>query len=94
MQILIPNRTTPSRYTKVVSLMKKLGPPIISCLEIRPGYYFALEGSHRTSAAKELGLIPILVILDILEKSCPEHYLVWKEIPVREMRGLCLCFEE
>lgn len=94
MQILIPNRITPSRYTKVVSLMRKMGSPVIHCLEIRPGYYFALEGSHRTTAALELGLEPILVVIDNLEKRYSGHYAIWKEIKVREMRGLLLEFPE
>jgi ParB-like chromosome segregation protein Spo0J len=94
MQILIPNRITPSRYAKVVSLMRKMGSPVIHCLEIRPGYYFALEGSHRTTAALELGLEPILMIIDNLEGDEPLQVTSRKEVRVREMRGLCLEFPD
>jgi hypothetical protein len=93
-QILIPNRITQSRYTKVKGLMETMGPPVISCIEITPGYFFALEGSHRTTAAHELGLVPILNVVDYLEESCPEHIGVFKEVKVREMRGLLLTFDE
>lgn len=69
-----------------------MGSPVITCLEISPGYYFALEGSHRTTAAQELGLEPILNVVDVLEEGCEDHRSVFAEIKVREMRGLRLEF--
>jgi hypothetical protein len=91
MHILIPNRITLSRYIKVKELMKKMGSPVISCVEIRPGYYLALEGSHRVTAAKELGLEPILEVVDnCSDKGFPPSYLI--EAKVRESRGLGIEF--
>jgi hypothetical protein len=91
MRILIPNRTTLCRYIKVKDLMRKLGSPVISCVEIRPGYYLALEGSHRVTAAKELGLEPILEVVDNCgDKDSPPSYLI--EAKVRESRCLGIDF--
>lgn len=92
MHILIPNRITPSRYDRVKSLMETLGSPVIHCIQISDGYYFALEGSHRTTAAHELGLEPTVVVVDCLDGDDPMLDRIRKEIPVRESRGLKLEF--
>ena len=94
MRILIPNRVTGTRYVKVKSLMGRLGAPVIECFEISPGYYFALEGSHRITAARELNLLPILMVIDQISGDDPVLYRARKEIPVRESRGLLRDFSD
>ena len=94
MRLLIPNRITIARYEKVKDKMRSLGAPVIDCIEIEPGYYFAMEGSHRITAAKELGYYPTLVIIDQLVGQ--DHLLdkIRKEVPIRESRGLMIEFED
>ena len=92
MRILIPNRVTPNRSVEVKRKMESLGAPVIYCIEISPDYYFALEGSHRVTAAHELGLIPTVIVVDTLDGADPVLDEVRKTIPVRESRGLLLDF--
>ena len=94
MRILIPNRITIARYEKVKEQMRSMGAPVIDCIEIEPGYYFALEGSHRTTAAHELGLYPTIVVVDVLVGHDPVLDRIRKEIPVRVSRGLAIEFCE
>lgn len=95
MRILIPNRITVSRYVKVKELMRTLGAPVINCVLISDDYYFALEGSHRVSAAHELGISPIIVVVDQIDDDEPCDLIdqIKKEIPVRESRNLILSFD-
>lgn len=74
--------------------MRALGAPVIDCIEISPGFYFALEGSHRVTAARELNLNPTLVIVDQLIGQDPVLDKIRKEIPVRLSRGLLIEFED
>lgn len=96
MKILIQNRITPDRYEKVKSLMVTLGDPSIDCIQISENYFYALEGSHRLTAAKELGYEPQLNILTDLE--CPEDddmlYRVSLDVKAREGKGLVLEFND
>ena len=94
MRILIPNSVTVQRYEKVKGLMRKLGAPVIDCIEISPGFYFALDGSHRLTAARELNLCPALVVIDHLEGQDPVLDKIRKEVPVRLSRGLLLDFSD
>ena len=94
MRILIPNSITVQRYEKVKALMQKLGAPVINCVEISPGFYFALEGSHRITAARELNLYPTLVVIDQLVGQDPVIDKIRKEIPVRLSRGLLIDFSD
>ena len=71
--------------------MSGLGSPVISVVEISEGYYLAREGSHRTTAAKELGLTPILQIIDTLEGN-PDRDMILIEVKVRESRCLGIDF--
>ena len=72
--------------------MSGLGSPVISVVEISEGYYMALEGSHRTTAAKELGLVPVLQIIDTLEGN-PDRERILTEVSVRESRKLGIEFD-
>ena len=94
MRILIPNRITIARYEKVKEQMRSLGTPVIHCIEIEPGYYFSMEGSHRVTAAAELGLYPTVVVVDVLVGHDPVLDSIRKEIPVRVSRGLTIEFED
>ena len=94
MRILIPNSITVQRYNKVRELMRKLGAPAIDCIEISPGFYFALEGSHRITAARELNLYPTLVVIDQLVGQDPMLDRIRKEIPIRLSRGLLIDFSD
>lgn len=94
MRILIPNRVTFNRYVEVKKKMESLGAPVIHCIEISPGYYFALEGSHRITAARELNICPTLVVIDQLVGHDPILDQIRKEEPVRLSRGLLIDFSD
>lgn len=94
MKIILPNKITESRLAQVLNEMKTLGAPIIQCFELENGKYLAAEGSHRLTAAKQLGLIPTLDVLDVLEKDDPDSESFYIDAKRREMKGLCLEFED
>lgn len=77
--------------------MKELGAPVIQCVEISPDFYYALEGSHRITAAKELGLVPTIVIIDTLGFDDDDDNSVTrairKDVPVRKSKDLLLHFD-
>lgn len=97
MDILIPNRITQSRYECVRERMKELGAPVIQCVEISADFYYALEGSHRITAAKELGLVPTIVIVDTLgfddEDDDTLTRAIRKDVPVRQSKNLLIQFD-
>lgn len=92
MKILIPNKINPDRYKKVFQEMLKLGPPIIDCIEISNDYYYALEGSHRLNAAKELNLIPIINIITELTDLDDTLYSIKLNIQTRIKKNLLINF--
>lgn len=94
MKIILLNKVTESRLVQVISEMKILGAPIIQCFEMDDGTYLALEGSHRLTAAKELGLIPILDIVDKIERNDPDVEKYYLDAKRREMKGLTMEFSE
>ena len=49
-------------------------------------YIFALEGSHRTTAAKELGLIPVLNIITKANFKEPEFKSVFIQADIRKKK--------
>lgn len=91
MKVLIPNKLNNKRYSIVLNKMKKLGPPIVEAFEISNGLYFALEGSHRISAAKELGIKPILNTITKVDNIAEFGY-VYELIRQRERKGLMIEF--
>lgn len=94
MKILIQNKITPTRYIKVKQIMKKMGAPIIECIMISTDYYYALEGSHRITCAKELGLEPILNVITDLNDFEHDDYLyrIKLDVQSREAKGLIVTF--
>lgn len=92
LKILIPNKITESRYKLVLEKMKKLGPPVIEVIQISKDIYFALEGSHRTTAAKELGLTPVLNIITEANSKEPEFKSVYIQAEIRKKKGLEIIF--
>jgi uncharacterized ParB-like nuclease family protein len=91
MKVLIPNKISNDRYSNVLNKMKKLGPPIVEVFEISNGLYFALEGSHRISAAKELGIEPVLNIVAKVN-DVEEFQYVYELSRQRERKGLMVEF--
>lgn len=77
--------------------MKELGAPVIQCVEISTDFYYALEGSHRITAAKELGLVPTIVIVDTLgfddEDDDALTRSIRKDVPVRQSKNLLMHFD-
>jgi len=53
------NDPIPRHLKKVIDDMLKKGSPVVRVYEVDSGEYYALEGSHRLTAAKELGFIPV-----------------------------------
>lgn len=94
MKIILLNKVTESRLVQVISEMKTLGAPVIQCFEMDDGTYLALEGSHRLTAAKELGLIPILDVVDKIERNDPDVEKYYIDAKRRELKGLSMEFEE
>jgi hypothetical protein len=94
MKIIIPNKITESRLAQIRSEMETLGAPVIQCFGIGEGKYLASEGSHRLTAAKELGLIPVLDVLDVLDKDDPETEVFFIDAKRRELKGLVIEFQE
>lgn len=94
MKIILLNKTTEARLTQVVSEMNSLGAPVVQCFELEDGTYLALEGSHRLTAAKQLGLIPILDVVDKIERDDPEMEKYYTDAKRRELKGLTLEFED
>ena len=96
MEILIENRVTPKRYEKVKGIMRELGAPVIRCFKLPRNTYYALEGSHRVTAAKELGLEPILdVVSEVAESDhddCDELHRVRLDSKSRIAKGLLVRF--
>ena len=61
--IALINKTNKDRLEVVKSEMLELGAPTINVIfDEGQGVYVALEGSHRLQAAKELDLIPTLIV--------------------------------
>lgn len=59
--IFAPHPPRPGHLREVVSEMRRRGPPrLYAYWRKRDAAWYALEGSHRTAAAKKLGLVPIL----------------------------------
>lgn len=94
MQILIPNKITLSRYDHVKKQMAALGAPSIKCIEIKSNYFYALEGSHRITAAKELGFIPNLIVIDSFDDidTCDSMYAYYQDVVIRESKKLMIEF--
>ena len=74
--------------------MIKLGAPIIECIKISDNTFYALEGSHRCTAAKELNLIPILNIITDLEFADEDDtlYNIKQNIKSKFIKGLVIEF--
>jgi hypothetical protein len=65
---LVHNHFDQAHLDKVIEEMKTLGAPIIRAFyDEFNDEYVALEGCHRIRAAKELGLIPEVEVLDFSE---------------------------
>lgn len=94
MKIILLNKTTDSRLAEVRAEMQTLGAPVIQCFELEDGKYLATEGSHRLTAAKELGLTPILDVIDKLDKDDPDTEKFYFDAKRREVKGLILEFED
>ena len=94
MHILRMNKIDPERYPEVVAKMRELGAPVIQVFALSSWEYFALEGSHRLTAAKELGLTPILdVVADMsdLTKEDDDQGIL-QQAERRRLKGLSIWF--
>lgn len=59
--LFAPHAPEPTYLAAVVNKMRKLGPPRLRAYWRRKDKaWYALEGSHRTAAAKHLGLVPVI----------------------------------
>lgn len=94
MKIILPNKITTSRLESVKTEMQTLGAPVIQCFELEEGKYLATEGSHRLTAAKELGLTPILDVIDKLDNDDPDSEKFYMDAKRRELKGLMMEFED
>jgi hypothetical protein len=92
--ILIPNKINSIRYEKVKLHMIKLGAPIIECIKVSENCFYAFEGSHRITCAKELNLMPILNIITDLENADDDNTLfaIKQNVHIRFKKGLVITF--
>ena len=63
MIVRIPNPADQEHLAEVIDDMRTLGAPIVHAVDCGE-YYVALEGSHRVTAARSLGLVPTIVAID------------------------------
>jgi hypothetical protein len=64
-QIITINAPDAEHLAHVIAEMQILGAPTIRCVrDADAGLIVALEGSHRIAAAVELGLTPVITLLD------------------------------
>lgn len=62
MIIFAPHAPNDFKLHDVINRMRKLGPPSLHAYWRRKDRaWYALEGSHRTAAAKRLNLVPVLI---------------------------------
>jgi hypothetical protein len=60
--LFAPHAPYPDHLKLVIERMRKLGPPSLHAYWRRnKKAWYAVEGSHRTAAAKHLGLIPTII---------------------------------
>jgi hypothetical protein len=63
MQVYLPNTIDKKHLEAVKAQMLKDGAPVIRVVDCTD-YYQAIEGSHRLTAAYELGIDPKFIVLD------------------------------
>ena len=81
--IVVPNsvlRDSPDHLTYVKGVMLRLGPPRIRAVFMRKRWH-ALEGSHRTLAAKQLG-IPIIIVPMRMDDRMVSDVFYWERYVV------------
>ena len=80
----------------VAAQMRQLGPPTIRAVDLGEGQYAALEGCHRLRAALELGLTPILELVEYSDESAPDtnDEMTVAQIVDRSWREVSLNFQE
>lgn len=62
-RVCAPNAPDPKHLRGVLRQMRRLGPPTIRIVPYSDRRYIAVEGSHRLSAAVQLKLCPVFVVL-------------------------------
>lgn len=73
MMIYAIHRAEPDRLETVKAEMLELGAPAIRVVDAGDSY-IALEGSHRLAAAHQLGIMPILEVLEEDEEIDPDDF--------------------
>lgn len=86
--IRAPHPPYPAKLREVVKQMRELGPPRLHAYW-RDGTWHALEGSHRTAAAHQLGLTPI--ILPVRLRDSIDHDTV--DVPSRRVKNLLAYYD-
>lgn len=61
--IHLPHQTDPDHLAAVKAEMQRLGAPAVRVVDCGD-HYMAIEGTHRLTAAAELGIVPALEILE------------------------------
>ena len=63
--VLLHKEYDKKHLDEVIANMKKMGAPTIKAYyDEAEGIYFATEGCHRIRAAKKLGIMPVIDIID------------------------------
>lgn len=64
--VYAPNRTYPRRLRDTIDKMRTLGAPTIRAVwDHESEAWIAIEGSHRLEAARQLGLLPVIVRVEM-----------------------------
>jgi hypothetical protein len=75
MIIAIPNKTNKEHLEDVKTEMAEKGAPIIKAVYMGCwDMYVALEGSHRVTAAKELGLVPEIIEVEYSDERVDDEH--------------------
>lgn len=86
MRIYLTNPVDADRLALVKNEMITRGPPTVVVYRINATAALALHGSHRLTAARDLGIIPLLTFLDASNDDDDFDLHVQSELPDSTMR--------
>lgn len=86
MILFAPHDPTRSHLRRVVKEMRRRGAPYLYAYwRKKDGAWYALEGSHRIAAAKQLGLVPMLDRVYLHWEISHDTRDVWPDCRVRSL---------
>lgn len=78
--LFAPHEPSPDHLRVVVAQMRRLGPPRLRAVWRRKaGAWYAIEGSHRSAAAKHLGMVPVLERVRLRDEVDHDTSKIWPD---------------